>query len=116
MFVDIARVHHLQDFDRTNYLLTLVKIADHICHQMGIGLKYDAAIDLFETEEAHLINLAKADLKEMGNFLKPRPPGLDESKLFCTIKDSCPPRPPLFTMPPGAAPIPFNIISLTFTE
>jgi HD-like signal output (HDOD) protein len=73
MFADITRDHHLQDFNRTNYLLTLVRMANLICHQMGIGLKHDAAIDLLETEEAHLINLAKPDLEEVENFLKTTP-------------------------------------------
>ena len=70
MFADIARDHHKQDFDRTDYLLTLVKMANHICHHMGIGLTHDAAINLLETEEALLINLAKADLEDVEKFLK----------------------------------------------
>lgn len=70
MFADIARDHHLQDFDRTDYLLTLVKMANNICHHMGIGLQHDAAINLLETEEAHLINLADTDLEKVQNFLR----------------------------------------------
>lgn len=70
IFAVIARDHHMQDFDRTNYLLILVKMANHICHQMGIGLAHNAAIDLLETEEATLLNLAQADLEEVENFLK----------------------------------------------
>ena len=70
MFAVITRDHHLQEFDRTNYLLILVKMANHICHQMGIGLTHDAAIELLETEEAVLLNLAQPDLEEVVNFLK----------------------------------------------
>ena len=70
MFAVITRDHHLQELDRTNYLLILVKMANHICHQMGIGLTHDASIELLETQEAVLLNLAKSDLEEVGNFLK----------------------------------------------
>ncbi len=70
MFAVITRDHHLQEFDRTNYLLILVKMANHICHQMGIGLTHDATIELLETEEAVLLNLAQSDLEEVVNFLK----------------------------------------------
>lgn len=69
MFAVITRDHHLQDYDRTNYLLILVKMANHICHHMGIGLTQDAAIELLETEEAVLLNLSQADLEEVGIFL-----------------------------------------------
>ena len=70
MFAVITRDHHLQEFDRTHYLLILVKMANHICHQMGIGLTHDTTIELLETEEAVLLNLAKSDLEEVENFLK----------------------------------------------
>ncbi len=70
MFAVITRDHHLQEFDRTNYLLILVKMANHICHQMGIGLAHDTTIALLETEEAVLLNLGQSDLEEAVNFLK----------------------------------------------
>jgi len=69
MFAVITRDHHLQDYDRTDYLLILVKMANHICHHMGIGLTQDAAIELLETEEAVLLNLSQADLEEVDTFL-----------------------------------------------
>ena len=69
-FAVISRDHHLQDFDRANYLLILVRMANHICHQMGMGLVHDTAIELLQTDEAALLNLAEADLEEVGTFLK----------------------------------------------
>jgi len=37
---------------------------------MGMGLVHDTAIELLQTDEAALLNLAEADLEEVGTFLK----------------------------------------------
>lgn len=36
----IARDHHLAECAGEEYILLLVRMANHICHQMGIGLRH----------------------------------------------------------------------------
>ena len=69
MFAVIARNHHLPQFDPDNYILILVRMANHICHRMGIGLKYDPAIDLLATAEAAHIRLSPSELGKVQAFL-----------------------------------------------
>jgi putative nucleotidyltransferase with HDIG domain len=69
----IARDHHRPDFGRENYLLVLVRMANHICHQMGIGLTQEPTLSLLETEEAAQLALEEADLERIRHFLKSTP-------------------------------------------
>jgi len=69
----IARDHHLPDFDSNNYILILVRMANHICHQMGIGLKHEPRIDLLATDEAIHIRLSQSELEKVQNFLTTTP-------------------------------------------
>jgi putative nucleotidyltransferase with HDIG domain len=73
VFADITRDHHNQDFDTDNYPLVLVKMANHICHHMGIGLMHDPSIILLETKEAVSLNLSEADLDGVRKFLESTP-------------------------------------------
>lgn len=73
MYAVIARDHHLQDFDRDNYLLALVRMANLVCHFMGIGLVHDPCVALLETEEAVLLNLTEPDLEALQDFLNSTP-------------------------------------------
>lgn len=65
----IARDHHLPDFESNNYIFPLVRMANQICHQMGIGLKHDPSIDLLATDEAIHIRLSQSELDKVQNFL-----------------------------------------------
>jgi HD-like signal output (HDOD) protein len=69
-FAVIARDHHLPEFDHDNYLLVLARMANHICHQMGIGLKHDPSLDLLAMDEAIHIKLNQPELEKVQNFLK----------------------------------------------
>jgi len=68
-FAVIARDHHLPNFDPDNYILVLVRMANHICHQMGIGLKHDPTLDLLALKEAVHIRLSPSELKKVQDFL-----------------------------------------------
>jgi putative nucleotidyltransferase with HDIG domain len=65
----VARDHHLPEFDPDNYILVLVRMANHICHQMAIGLNHDLSLDLLALEEANHIRLSPADLEKVQQFL-----------------------------------------------
>lgn len=70
IFATIARDHHLEDYDHDNYLLVLVRMANHICHALGIGLKKESSLPLLRQPEARQLHLAHSDLENIENFLQ----------------------------------------------
>jgi putative nucleotidyltransferase with HDIG domain len=65
----IARDHHLPEFT-PEHTLVLVRMANHICHQMGIGLKHDPSLDLLALQEADHLRLSPPDLEKVCRFLE----------------------------------------------
>jgi HD-like signal output (HDOD) protein len=64
-YCQVARDHHLAEFDGSNFLLVLVRLANQVCHKMGIGLIEDPAIVLMETAEAAQLQLSEMDLARL---------------------------------------------------
>jgi len=73
MYAVVARDHHLHKYDRDNPLLVLVKLANNICHQLGIGLVANPSLDIMATEEAALLNLTEPILEKLRKFLMNNP-------------------------------------------
>ena len=48
-------------------------MANHICHQMGIGLRHTPDLDLLATPEAAQIGLLQPDLEKVQQFLTTTP-------------------------------------------
>ncbi len=61
----VARDHHKDDYDNTNDMLILVRIANMMCNKVGIGLRKDATLMVSALEETHHFNLTEIDLAEM---------------------------------------------------
>jgi HD-like signal output (HDOD) protein len=61
----VAREHHAEYFDYTDLLLVVVRLANHMCHKMGIGLYDDPSIVLMETPEANQLQLSEVDLARL---------------------------------------------------
>jgi HD-like signal output (HDOD) protein len=61
----IARDHHNEEIDDKNFLLLLVRMANLVCHKLGIGLEKDSSLVLPATLEANLLNLTEIDLAEL---------------------------------------------------
>jgi HD-like signal output (HDOD) protein len=64
-YCQVARDHHLAEFDGSNFLLVLVRLANQVCHKMGIGLIEDPSIVLLETAEAAQLQLSEMDLDRL---------------------------------------------------
>lgn len=64
-FCVVARDHHTVEIDDKNTLLLLVRMANLVCHKLGIGLVKDTALVLPATVEANLLNLSEIDLAEL---------------------------------------------------
>ena len=69
----IVKEHHLEDFDRDNYLLVLVRMANHVCHAEGIGMKHEPDLSLLDTPEAKTLNLSEEDIEDLLEFLRSTP-------------------------------------------
>ncbi|MBW2468819.1 MAG: HDOD domain-containing protein [Desulfobacterales bacterium] len=61
----VARDHHLTEIDAHNLLLILVRLANQMCHKMGIGLKDDPSIVLHATPEANQLQLSEVDMARL---------------------------------------------------
>ena len=70
IFAVIARDHHLEEYDQDNYLLVLVRMANHICHALGIGLKEELDMPLLQRPEAIQLLLTQPDLEKIEQFLR----------------------------------------------
>ena len=61
----VARDHHLTEIGGNNALLVMVRMANQVCHKMGIGLIEDPSIVLIETPEAAQLQLSEMDLARL---------------------------------------------------
>jgi HD-like signal output (HDOD) protein len=61
----VARDHHLAELDGNNFLLVMVRMANQVCHKMGIGLIEDPSIVLMETPEVAQLQLSEMDLARL---------------------------------------------------
>ena len=64
-FYVVVRDHHSMEIDDKNFLLLLVRMANMVCHKLGIGLSKNPALILPATLEAGLLNLTEIDLAEL---------------------------------------------------
>ena len=64
-YCQVAQDHHAEEFDFNDRLLVLVRMANHLCHKMGIGLDEDPAIVLMDTPEANQLQLSEVDLARL---------------------------------------------------
>jgi len=69
----VARDHHVKKFDQDNYLLVITRLANNICHKIGIGIIRDPAIDILATEEAMILKFSKDDLYKLEKYLHNNP-------------------------------------------
>jgi len=93
MYAVVARDHHLRRIDQENVLLILVRLANAICHQMGIGFVQDPSLDIMATEEAGLIKLTEAQLERLKNYLLNSPSVMELSGGHGAVHASAPARP-----------------------
>jgi HD-like signal output (HDOD) protein len=70
LYCVIARDHHREDYDDTNEMLILVRIANMMCNKVGIGLQKDSNLMISTMDEIHHFNLTEIDLAEMEILLE----------------------------------------------
>ena len=61
----VARDHHREDFDQSNILLTIVRLANLACAKAGISINPDPDLVLVTTPEAQLLGASEILLAEL---------------------------------------------------
>jgi len=64
-YSQVCRDHHGTDYDTTNILLVVVRLANLVCHKLGIGLTQDPGLVLVTSAEAGLLGLTDIALAEL---------------------------------------------------
>ncbi|WP_448872391.1 HDOD domain-containing protein [Desulfobulbus propionicus] len=70
MYPLVARDHHLKRFDPANPLLIIVRVANLICHKLGIGIVEEPELDILGTEEVAALKLTKPAIYRVQHFLR----------------------------------------------
>lgn len=65
IFCKIARDHHIEDFDQTDILLTLVRCVDKVCLKMEKGNKEDDTALVAASIEVDILGISEIGLAEM---------------------------------------------------
>lgn len=61
----ICRDHHREDYDVSDILLVVVRMANEVCHKLGIGLREDKDLVLVICNEAGILGLSDITLAEL---------------------------------------------------
>lgn len=64
-YCDVCRNHHRPDYDTTNIMLIVVRMANLVCRKIGIGLREDRDLVLVTSSEAGLLGLSDIALAEL---------------------------------------------------
>lgn len=70
MYPLVAREHHAKKIDPDNPLVVIVRLANLVCHKLGIGITQAPDIDIMATEEAAALELTALSLFKLENFLR----------------------------------------------
>ena len=64
-YCDVCRDHHRPDYDATNIMLIVVRMANLVCRKIGIGLREDRDLVLVTSSEAGVLGLSDIALAEL---------------------------------------------------
>ncbi len=64
-YCEIALRHHDEECGDEDILMLLVRLGNHACRKMGIGLKEDPSVMLAATFEAHSLGVSELVLAEL---------------------------------------------------
>jgi HD-like signal output (HDOD) protein len=69
-YAQVARDHHLDVFDESEWLLAIVRLMDVVCIKMGIGQPADPEILLAAVPEASVLGLQEIQLAQLEVFVE----------------------------------------------
>lgn len=70
VYQTIVRDHHSQTIDPANVPLLLVRLANHACNKVGLGLRSDSSLSLPATAEAAALGVSEVALAEIEIILE----------------------------------------------
>ncbi|RMF73223.1 MAG: HDOD domain-containing protein [Acidobacteria bacterium] len=70
VYAEVIRDHHAPTVDPSHTVLLLVRLADHACVRLGVGLRHDPSINLEATPEADALGATPIMLAEMEVMLE----------------------------------------------
>ena len=70
VYCDTARLHHAEDYDFSNTVVTVVRLVDLACHKIGIGQNHDPALVLATSREAKELQVSEMVLAELEIMLE----------------------------------------------
>lgn len=65
LFAEVVRDHHAAEYDQANTLLALVRMANMVCHKLGIGLVSESDVVISAAPEVTLLNLTEVELAQL---------------------------------------------------
>ncbi len=60
-----ARDHHVSEFDDSNLLLVMIRLADKVCQNLGIGLPDNKELDVYSCEEASILDINEVTIARL---------------------------------------------------
>ena len=70
VYCAVVRLHHQEDYDGSNPVLGIVRLANLACHKLGIGLHQEPSIVVGATPEARLLGLSELRAAELEIMLE----------------------------------------------
>ncbi len=64
-YCTIAREHHSPEFNTANLLLVMIRFADKVCQQLGIGMVENFEVDIFSCEEAAVLDINDVTIAQL---------------------------------------------------
>lgn len=64
-YCTIARDHHNIEFDTSNLMLVMIRLADKVCQQLGVGMIENGNTDIFACEEASILDINDVTIAQL---------------------------------------------------
>lgn len=70
VYIDVVRGHHLEQWPTDNSLLAIVRLVNHTCNRLGIGIDPDPQLVMPATGEACLLRAGESVIYELETTIK----------------------------------------------
>lgn len=64
-YCTIARDHHAPEFDDSDMLLIMIRLADKVCQHLKIGLPENREVDIYSCEEASILDINDVTIAQL---------------------------------------------------
>ncbi len=64
-YSEIVQDHHREDWNHSNILLAIVRLANRTCHKLGVSIDREDELVLFSLPEVHVLGVNEITIAEM---------------------------------------------------